>query len=156
MRSVIKEANPKGIKKIVEQQFEIAKVILKAGLVPIIEPEVDIHSMDKQASEKILKTEIAKHLALLNDEDRVMLKLSIPTEPNFYAELQKEEHMIRVVALSGGYPQNKANKLLAKNHGLIASFSRALTQDLHVDQSDEEFNKMLENSIKAIYEASIT
>lgn len=156
MRSVIKESNPKGIRKIVEQQFEIARIILKAGLVPIMEPEVDIHSMDKQASEKILKAELVKQLELLNEEDRVMLKLSIPTEPNFYAELQKEKHMVRVVALSGGYPRNKANKLLAKNHGLIASFSRALTQDLHVEQSDEEFNKILETSIREIYEASIT
>ncbi|WP_319755576.1 fructose bisphosphate aldolase [uncultured Sphaerochaeta sp.] len=156
MRSVIKESNPKGIRKIVEQQFEIAKIILKAGLVPIIEPEVDIHSMDKQASEKILKAELVKQLEHLNEEDRVMLKLSIPTEPNFYAELQKEKHMVRVVALSGGYPRNKANKLLAKNHGLIASFSRALAQDLHVEQSDEEFNKILETSIREIYEASIT
>lgn len=156
MRSVIKESNQKGIRKIVEQQFEIAKIILKAGLVPIIEPEVDIHSMDKQASEKILKAELVKQLEHLNEEDRVMLKLSIPTEPNFYAELQKEKHMVRVVALSGGYPRNKANKLLAKNHGLIASFSRALAQDLHVEQSDEEFNKILETSIREIYEASIT
>ena len=156
MRSVIKEANPKGIKKVVEQQFEIAKIILKAGLVPIIEPEVDIHSMDKQASEKILKAEIAKQLALLNSEDRVMLKISIPTQPNFYADLQKEEHMVRVVALSGGYPRNKANNLLSKNHGLIASFSRALSQDLHIDQSDDEFNEILGSSIKKIYEASIT
>lgn len=156
MRSVIKESNPKGIRKIVEQQFENAKIILKAGLVPIIEPEVDIHSMDKQASEKILKAEMTRQLEHLNEEDRVMLKLSIPTEPNFYAELQKEKHMVRVVALSGGYPRNKANKLLAKNHGLIASFSRALAQDLHVTQSDEEFNKLLETSIREIYEASIT
>ncbi|MDY0244989.1 MAG: fructose bisphosphate aldolase [Sphaerochaeta sp.] len=156
MRSVIKESNQKGIRKIVEQQFEIARIILKAGLVPIIEPEVDIHSMDKQASEKILKAELVKQLEHLNEEDRVMLKLSIPTEPNFYAELQKEKHMVRVVALSGGYPRNKANKLLAKNHGLIASFSRALAQDLHVEQSDEEFNKILETSIREIYEASIT
>ncbi|WP_332446233.1 fructose bisphosphate aldolase [Sphaerochaeta sp.] len=156
MRSVIKEANTKGIKQIVEQQFAIAKIILQAGLVPIIEPEVDIHSIDKQASENILKVEIAKHLASLNAEDRVMLKLSIPTKPNFYAALQKEAHMVRVVALSGGYTRNKANTLLAKNHGLIASFSRALTQDLHVDQSDEEFNKILATSIATIYEASIT
>jgi fructose-bisphosphate aldolase class I len=156
MRSVIKESNPKGIRKIVEQQFEIARIILKAGLVPIIEPEVDIHSMDKQASEKILKAELVKQLEHLNEEDRVMLKLSIPSEPNFYAELQKDKHMVRVVALSGGYPRNKADKLLAKNHGLIASFSRALTQDLHVEQSDEEFNKILETSIREIYEASIT
>lgn len=156
MRSVIKESNQKGIRKLVEQQFEIARIVLKAGLVPIIEPEVDIHSMDKQASEKILKAELVKQLEHLNEEDRVMLKLSIPTEPNFYAELQKEKHMVRVVALSGGYPRNKANKLLAKNHGLIASFSRALAQDLHVEQSDEEFNKILETSIREIYEASIT
>ena len=156
MRSVIKEANPKGIKKIVEQQFGIAKVILRAGLVPIIEPEVDIHSKDKQASEKILKSEISKQLALLNAEDRVMLKLSIPTYPNFYAELQKEKHMVRVVALSGGYTRDKANTLLSKNHGLIASFSRALSQDLHVDQTDEEFNKILGASIMTIYAASIT
>lgn len=156
MRSVIKEANYQGIKMIVEQQFEIAKVILSAGLVPIIEPEVDIHSSDKQASEKILKAEIAKQLTQLNTEDRIMLKLSIPTQPNFYADLQKEEHMVRVVALSGGYTRDKANTLLSKNHGLIASFSRALTQDLRIDQSDEEFNKILETSIKTIYDASIT
>ena len=156
MRSVIKEANPKGIKKIVEQQFEIAKIILKAGLVPIIEPEVDIHSKDKQEPEKILKEELPNHLALLAPEDKVMLKLTIPTLPNFYADLQKEEHMVRVVALSGGYSRSEANTLLAKNHGLVASFSRALSQDLHVQQSDEEFNKMLATSIKGIYEASIT
>ena len=155
MRSVIKEANPKGIKKVVDQQFEIAKVILKAGLVPIIEPEVDIHSKDKEASEKILKVELFKHLALLKPEDKVMLKLSIPTIPNFYTDLQKEEHMVRVVALSGGYSQNEANTLLSKNHGLVASFSRALSQDLHVQMSDDDFNWMLATSIKNIYEASI-
>ena len=156
MRSVIKEANSRGIKKIVEQQFEIAKIILKAGLVPIIEPEVDIHSKDKEASEKIMKAEIVKQLALLNPEDKVMLKLSIPTQPNLYVDLQKEEHMVRVVALSGGYSRNKANTLLSKNHGLIASFSRALSQDLHAEMTDEDFNKTLDASIKSIYEASIT
>ena len=156
MRSVIKEANSIGIKKIVEQQFEIAKIILKAGLVPIIEPEVDIHSKDKQASEKIMKSEIVRQLALLNPEDRVMLKLSIPTQPNLYVDLQKDEHMVRVVALSGGYSRNKANTLLSKNHGLIASFSRALSQDLHAEMTDEDFNKTLDTSIKSIYEASIT
>ena len=155
MRSVIKEANSRGIKKIVEQQFEIAKIILKAGLVPIIEPEVDIHSKDKQASEKIMKSEIVRQLALLNPEDRVMLKLSIPTQPNLYVDLQKDEHMVRVVALSGGYSRNKANTLLSKNHGLIASFSRALSQDLHAEMTDEDFNKTLDTSIKSIYEASI-
>ena len=156
MRSVIMEANPKGIRKIVEQQFEIAKIILKAGLVPIIEPEVDITSKDKQESEKILKEELFKQLALLQPEDKVMLKLSIPTLPNFYADLQKEEHMVRVVALSGGYSRDEANNLLAKNHGLIASFSRALSQDLHAQMSDDDFNRTLFTSIKNIYEASIT
>ena len=156
MRSVIKQANPKGIRKIVEQQFEIAKIILKAGLVPIIEPEVDIHSKDKQESEKILKEELLKQLALLKPEDKVMLKLTIPTLPNFYADVQKEEHMVRVVALSGGYSRKEANNLLSKNLGLIASFSRALSQDLHAQQSDDDFNKMLSTSIKNIYEASIT
>ncbi len=156
MRSVIKEANPKGIKMLVEQQFDTAKIILKAGLVPIIEPEVDIHSKDKHESEKILKEELVKQLALLKPDDKVMLKLSIPTLPNFYADVQKEEHVVRVVALSGGYSRDEANKLLAKNHGLIASFSRALSQDLHVQMTDEDFNKMLASSIKGIYEASIT
>ena len=156
MRSVIKEANPKGIRKIVEQQFEIAKIILKTGLVPIIEPEVDITSKDKQESEKILKEELFKQLALLKPEDKVMLKLSIPTLPNFYADLQKEEHIVRVVALSGGYSRSEANNLLAKNHGLIASFSRALSQDLHAQMSDDDFNRTLFTSIKNIYEASIT
>ena len=156
MRSVIKEANPKGIRKIVEQQFDIAKIIMKAGLVPIIEPEVDIHSKDKQESEKILKEELFKQLALLKPEDKVMLKISIPTLPDFYADLQKEEHMVRVVALSGGYSRNEANSLLAKNHGLIASFSRALAQDLHAQMNDDDFNRTLFTSIKGIYEASIT
>ncbi|MBI9094061.1 MAG: fructose bisphosphate aldolase [Sphaerochaeta sp.] len=156
MRSVIKEANPKGIRKIVEQQFEIAKIIMKAGLVPIIEPEVDIQSKDKQESEKILKEELFKQLALLKPEDKVMLKLSIPTLPNFYADLQKEEHVVRVVALSGGYSRNEANSLLAKNHGLIASFSRALAQDLQAQMNDDDFNRTIFTSIKGIYEASIT
>ena len=156
MRSVIKEANPKGIEMLVKQQFEVAKIILQAGLVPIIEPEVDIHSKDKQESEKILKAELFKQLALLKPEDRVMLKLSIPTLPNFYSDIQNEEHMVRVVALSGGYSRTEANNLLSKNHGLIASFSRALSQDLHAQMSDDDFNKMLGSSIKGIYEASIT
>lgn len=156
MRSVIKEANPKGIKKLVEQQFEIAKIILKAGLVPIIEPEVDIFSKDKQESEAIMKEEIFKQLALLKPEDKVMLKLSIPTVPNFYSDLQKEKHMVRVVALSGGYSRSEANELLAKNHGLIASFSRALAQDLNVQQTDDQFNTVLKESIRGIYESSVT
>ncbi|MDY0371666.1 MAG: fructose bisphosphate aldolase [Sphaerochaetaceae bacterium] len=156
MRSVIKEANPQGIKKLVKQQFEIAKIILNAGLVPIIEPEIDIHSKDKQASETIMKQEIIEQLALLKPDDKVMLKLSIPSVPNFYADLQADEHMVRVVALSGGYSQDEATRLLAKNNGLIASFSRALAQDLHVQQTEEQFNAVLKESIKRIYEASIT
>jgi len=156
MRSVIKETNPQGIKKLVKQQFEIAKIILNAGLVPIIEPEIDIHSKDKQASETIMKQEIIEQLALLKPDDKVMLKLSIPSVPNFYADLQADEHMVRVVALSGGYSQDEATRLLAKNNGLIASFSRALAQDLHVQQTEEQFNAVLKESIKRIYEASIT
>ncbi len=156
MRSVIKEANPKGIRMIVAQQFDVAKIIMKAGLVPIIEPEVDIHSKDKQESEKILKEELFKQLALLKPEERVMLKLTIPTLPNFYSDIQNEEHMVRVVALSGGYSQKEANTLLSENHGLIASFSRALSQDLIFHMDNEQFDKKLASSIKGIYEASIT
>jgi len=156
MRSVIKEANPVGIKKAVDQQFEIAGQIAKAGLVPIIEPEVDIHSSDKERSEKILKAEILKHLAELGYDIKIMFKLSLPTEDGFYAELMKDPHVLRVVALSGGYSQAEANQKLARNPGLIASFSRALSQGLSAQQTDEEFNTMLSDSIKAIYDASIT
>ncbi|GGG09462.1 fructose bisphosphate aldolase [Paenibacillus aceti] len=155
MRSVIKEANPDGIKKVVAQQFEIGKQIIKAGLVPIIEPEVDIHSKDKEASEQILKQEISAQLSKLDPDAKVMLKLSIPTQDNFYSDLISDPHVVRVVALSGGYSQADANDKLARNHGLIASFSRALSQGLTVDQSDEEFNTMLAKSIEDIYEASI-
>lgn len=155
MRSVIKEANPNGIKKVVEQQFEIAKQIAKFGLVPIIEPEVDIYSTDKKESERLLKLEILKQLSSLDKEIKVMLKLSIPTEDNFYSDLMEDSHVVRVVALSGGYGQAEANKKLAANHGLIASFSRALSQGLTAQQTEEEFNGMLSKSIKEIYEASI-
>lgn len=155
MRSVIKEANPEGIKKVVEQQFEVGKQILAAGLVPIIEPEVDIHSADKQQSEQILKEEILKQLAALDQDAKVMLKLSIPTEDNFYRELIEDPHVVRVVALSGGYDQKEANERLARNHGVIASFSRALSEGLTAQQTDEEFNSMLSHSIQGIYEASI-
>ncbi|WP_010233072.1 fructose bisphosphate aldolase [Clostridium arbusti] len=155
MRSVIKEANPYGIKKVVEQQFEIGKQIAKAGLIPIIEPEVDIHSTDKKESEKFLKLEISKQLSSLDKETKVMLKLSIPTEDNFYSDLMNDPHVVRVVALSGGYSQAEANKKLACNHGLIASFSRALSQGLTAGQTEEEFDATILNSIKEIYEASI-
>jgi fructose-bisphosphate aldolase class I len=156
MRSVIKEANPEGIRKIVEQQFDIGKQIAEAGLVPIIEPEVDIHSADKKKSEKILKFEIFNQLSALDKDVKVMLKLSIPTEDNFYHDLMDDPHVVRVVALSGGYTQSEANEKLARNQGLIASFSRALSQGLTAQQTDEKFDVMLSNSIQAIYEASIT
>lgn len=156
MRSVIKEANPKGIRSIVEQQFDIGKEIFAGGLVPIIEPEVDIHSADKEQSEKLLKQEILQQLSRLDQNIRIMLKLSIPTQVDFYRDLMENPHVLRVVALSGGYSQAEANEKLAQNHGLIASFSRALSQGLTARQTDEEFDAALSNSIQAIYKASIT
>lgn len=155
MRSVIKEANSEGIRKIVEQQFDIGKKIAEAGLIPIIEPEVDIHSKDKEKSEKLLKYEIFNQLSALDKDVKVMLKLSIPTENNFYHDLMDNLHIVRIVALSGGYTQSEANQKLAHNHGLIASFSRALSQGLTAKQTDKEFNLMLSDSIRTIYEASI-
>jgi len=155
MRSVIKEANPEGIRKLVEQQFDIGKKIAQAGLVPIIEPEVDIHSADKEKSEILLKYEINNQLCTLGKDVKVMLKLSIPTEDNFYHDLLDNPHIVRVVALSGGYTQSDANEKLAHNHGLIASFSRALSQGLTNQQTDKEFNTMLSDSIRTIYEASM-
>lgn len=155
MRSLIKEANPTGIKKVVEQQFAIGKQIVDMGLVPIIEPEVDIYSADKAASEKLLKDEISAQLSALDKDAKIMLKLSIPTENNFYSDLMKDPHVVRIVALSGGYSQAEANEKLAQNHGLIASFSRALSQDLTAGQSDEEFNALLSKTVQDIYEASI-
>lgn len=156
MRSVIKDANYEGIKKVVEQQFELGKRILEAGLIPIIEPEVDIHSPDKEESEKILKNEILNQLSNLRQDEKVMLKLSIPTKDNFFSDLLSNPHIARVVALSGGYTQIEANEKLSRNQGLIASFSRALSQGLTAQQTDEEFNATLSSSIKAIYAASIT
>lgn len=156
MRSVIKEASPEGIKNVVEQQFEVGKQIIAAGLVPIIEPEVDIHSADKEKSEQFLKEEISKQLQALDNDAKVMLKLSIPTVADFYRDLMDDPHVVRVVALSGGYERTEANEKLAHNHGLIASFSRALAEGLSDQQSDEEFNKMLSESIQTIYQASIT
>ncbi|SDO49868.1 fructose-bisphosphate aldolase, class I [Paenibacillus sp. yr247] len=155
MRSVIMEANPVGIRKLVEHQFAIGNQIIEMGLVPIIEPEVDIHSADKASSEKRLKDEIFEHLSTLGKDVKVMLKLSIPTEDNFYSDLMEDPHVLRVVALSGGYTQAEANEKLARNHGLIASFSRALSEGLTAGQTDDEFNVMLSKSIQEIYEASI-
>lgn len=155
MRSVIKEANAVGIREIVEQQFEVGKQIFAKGLIPIIEPEVDIYSADKTKSEEILKEEIIKQLNKLDKNVKVMLKLSIPTVNNFYSELISDLHVVRVVALSGGYSREEANQKLAQNHGLIASFSRALSEGLTAGQSDDEFNSKLSITIKEIYEASI-
>ena len=154
MRSVIKKADKKGIHEIVKQQFEIGCQIFDAGLVPILEPEVDIHSEDKAQSEVILREEIEKHLAKLPEGVQFMFKLSIPTEPGFYTEMMKDPHVVRIVALSGGYSREEANALLAKNPGLIASFSRALLEGLDAAQSDEEFNATLAASVKSIYEAT--
>lgn len=156
MRSVIKEANPEGIKKIAEQQFEIGKQIFEKGLIPIIEPEVDIYSADKQKSEEILKEEIQKQLNALDKDVKVMLKLSIPTVNDFYKDLISDLHVVRVVALSGGYSKEEANEKLTQNHGLIASFSRALSEGLSVNQSDADFNSKIGKTIQEIYEASIT
>ena len=155
MRSVIKKASQTGIAKVVDQQFEVADKIIAAGLVPIIEPEVDIHNVDKVECETILKNEIKKHLDKLSETSNVMLKVTLPTVENFYEDLTEHPRVVRVVALSGGYPREKANEILAKNKGVIASFSRALTEGLSAQQSDEEFNKTLEATIEEIYEASV-
>jgi len=155
MRSVIKKASQTGIEKVVNQQFEVANKIIAAGLVPIIEPEVDIHNVDKAECETILKNEIKKHLDKLPETSNVMLKVTLPTVENFYEDLTRHPRVVRVVALSGGYPREKANEILSKNKGIIASFSRALTEGLSAQQSDEEFNKTLEATIEGIYEASV-
>ncbi|MEG2100469.1 MAG: fructose bisphosphate aldolase [Flavobacterium sp.] len=156
MRSVIKEANAAGIREVVEQQFAVGIQIFKKGLIPIIEPEVDIYSADKEKSEEILKEEILKQLKSLDKDVKVMLKLSIPTVNDFYKELMSNPNVVRVVALSGGYSREDANDRLAQNSGLIASFSRALSEGLSADQSDNDFNNTLKHTIKAIYDASIT
>ena len=156
MRSVIKEANPAGIKAVVAQQFEVGRQILRAGLVPIIEPEVDINSSTKAEAEAILKTEILAELNKLAEGQEVMLKLTLPNTDNFYAELVAHPRVVRVVALSGGYSREDSNAKLAQNKGVIASFSRALTEGLSAKQSEIEFNKMLDDTIEGIYRASIT
>ena len=155
MRSVIKKASKEGIARVVAQQFEIANEIIAAGLIPIIEPEVDINIPDKAAAEEILQEEILKHLDKLPATSDVMLKLTLPTVENFYTPLTKHPRVVRVVALSGGYSREKANEILGKNQGIIASFSRALSEGLYDQQSDAEFNKTLADSIEGIYEASI-
>ncbi len=154
MRSVVKLANAVGIKAIVEQQFAVGKQILAAGLIPIIEPEVDIHSPQKAEAEAILRAEILTQLAMLESGQKVMLKLTLPEEADFYAELVAHPNVIRVVALSGGYNRVEANAILAKNKGVIASFSRALTEGMSAQQSDAEFNASLNAAIESIYQAS--
>lgn len=155
MRSVIKSANEEGIKAIVAQQFDIAKKILSYGLIPIIEPEVDIHSVDKEKCEEILKKEIFANLDKLDKDQKIMLKLTIPSVEGFYSDVIEHDNVLRVVALSGGYTRADSNEKLAKNPGLIASFSRALTEGLNVDQTQKEFDDLLEESIDGIYQASI-
>jgi fructose-bisphosphate aldolase class I len=156
MRSVIKEANEKGIKAVVAQQFEVGRQILRAGLVPIIEPEVDINSATKGEAEVILKAELLEELNKQPADQPVMLKLTLPNIDNFYAELVAHPSVLRVVALSGGYTREDSNKKLAANKGVIASFSRALTEGLSAKQSDADFNNSLDSAIAGIYAASIS
>ncbi|MDY7541343.1 fructose bisphosphate aldolase [Cryobacterium breve] len=156
MRSVIKAASPAGIQAIVDQQFAVAAQILSHGLVPILEPEVDIHALDKAEAENLLKADVLAALDGLPTDQPVIVKLSIPTVPDFYADLIEHPLILRVLALSGGYSQSEACRLLAENHGLSASFSRALLEGLTVQQSDADFNTMLATSIERIYAASTT
>ena len=156
MRSVIKSANPAGIEAIVAQQFEIGRRIVAAGLTPIIEPEIDINAPDKAAAEALLKEQLLANLDKLDSSELVMFKLTLPEEANFYSACQKHPNMVRVVALSGGYSREEANRRLSQNNGMIASFSRALTQGLSAQQSDEEFNAMLDAAIQSIFDASKT
>lgn len=156
MRSVIERANPDGISAVVEQQFEIGRQIIAAGLVPIIEPEVDIHSPDKAEAERLLKDAILEQLGRLGPDQMVMLKLTLPEQDNFYRELIEHPRVLKVVALSGGYSRDDANARLARNNGMVASFSRALTDGLTAQQSDEAFGAMLDESIESIYQASRT
>jgi fructose-bisphosphate aldolase class I len=156
MRSVIKAADAKGIGDVVDQQFAVGREILAAGLVPIIEPEVDIHAADKGGAERLLKSAIAKHLDALPGSQQVMLKLTLPNADDFYADFVRHPKVLRVVALSGGYSRDDANARLARNHGVVASFSRALTEGLTAQQTDAQFNEALDASIASIYKASNT
>ncbi|MBP7629434.1 MAG: fructose bisphosphate aldolase [Acidimicrobiales bacterium] len=155
MRSVIKLADPAGVGAVVDQQFAVGREIVAAGLVPIIEPEIDIHSPEKAAAEELLKAAILAQLNGLGADELVMLKLTLPEADGFYQELVDHPNVVRVVALSGGYTRDDANERLARNPGVIASFSRALTEGLSAQQSDDEFNAVLDASVKGIYEASI-
>ncbi|HWL63917.1 MAG TPA: fructose bisphosphate aldolase [Steroidobacteraceae bacterium] len=155
-RSVIKQANADGIRAVVAQQFEVARQVLGHGLVPIVEPEVDIHCPDKAGAEKILKAELVQQLDKLPSSQQVMLKLTLPEVDDFYKDLVVHPRVLKVVALSGGYSRDEANARLARQHGVIASFSRALTEGLTAQQSDEQFNAALDKSIEGIYQASKT
>jgi fructose-bisphosphate aldolase class I len=155
MRSVINLANAAGIEEVVAQQFELGKEIIAGGLVPIIEPEVNIKSAEKAKAEELLKVSLLNHLNKLSDTQTVMLKLSIPTQANLYQELVAHPRVLKVVALSGGYSRDEANSLLAKNMGIIASFSRALTEGLSAKQSDDQFDALLDSTIQSIYNASV-
>ena len=156
MRSVIKLASKSGIEAVVEQQFEVGRQIIAHGLVPIIEPEVDIKSPQKKEAEEMLRSAILTELAKQPASQPVMLKLTIPSTPNFYADLIKHPSVVRVVALSGGYSRDDANRMLSENHGMIASFSRALSEGLSAKQSQADFDAMLDATIAGIYAASIT
>lgn len=155
MRSVIKLANPQGVDAVVAQQFELGREILDGGLMPIIEPEVDIKSPEKEKCEELLRAALLKELDRLSTDQQVMLKLTLPTQPNFYKPLVEHPRVLRVVALSGGYSRHDANSMLALNDGVIASFSRALTEGLTAQQNDEQFDQMLDQAIESIYQASI-
>ena len=156
MRSLIKQANPAGIKKIVSQQFEFARQIIAMDLIPIVEPEVDIHCPDKSAAETLLKAAILEKLNVLETGQQVMLKLTLPEQADLYADCVHHPRVVRVVALSGGYTREEADDRLRKNHGVVASFSRALLEGLSDKQTDAEFDTTLDASIRSIYGASIT
>jgi fructose-bisphosphate aldolase class I len=156
MRSVIKQANPAGIRSVVDQQFEVAARILAKGLVPIIEPEVDIHCPDKAQAEQLLKQALLEKLDTVPADKKVMLKLTLPSQDNLYAECIAHPRVLRVVALSGGYSREEANQRLARQKGMIASFSRALTEGLSAQQSPDAFDSSLDQSIESIYQASST
>ena len=155
MRSVINLANATGIEAVVAQQFEIGKEIIAGGLIPIIEPEVNIKSEQKGQAEEILKSSLITHLNKLNENQTVMLKLSLPNKPNLYQDLVNHPRVLKVVALSGGYSRDDANKMLAENNGVIASFSRALTEGLSAKQSDDQFDALLDSTIQSIFNASV-
>jgi len=156
MRSVIKSADAIGIQKVVAQQFEIGRQIVAAGLTPIIEPEIDINAPDKAEAEALLREQLLAHLDKLGVDEMVMFKLTLPEESNFYQACQEHPNMLRVVALSGGYSREEANRRLAANNGMIASFSRALTEGLSAQQAEEAFNSMMDASIQSIFDASRT